>query len=261
MTDLTQKIADQQVAQNKQPSIRDLVQQQAPQIEAQLAGVLNSTAFVRTVLSEIQKTPALAQASPQSLLGAVMLAAQLKLEIGSALGHFYLTPRKDRGEQIVLPIVGYQGLIELAYRSGRVSKIETFLIREGDQFDFWADSTGGMQYTWRPGTVGEQDAPWTGVIASASPSAGGPPMWAYLPKAKVLGRRPTNWDRGPWKTHEEEMARKTAVRELAPYLPKSTEFAQAVQATRDVEERGARVEYRQEVNELIVIEQETEPTS
>lgn len=252
MSDLAQKIATKQ-AEKPAPSIKDLVQAQAPQIEAQLGGVINTPAFVRTVLSEIAKTPKLEKASPKSLLGAVMLAAQLKLEIGSALGHFYLTPRMNRGDMECVPIVGYQGLIELAYRSGRVAKIETFLIREGDQFDYWADSTGGMQYTWRPGR-GDDDRPWTGVIASASPAAGGPPMWAYLPQSRVLARRPSGWERGPWKTHEEEMARKTAVRELAPYLPKSTEFAAAVQATRQVEEQGARIEYREGVQDLLVID-------
>lgn len=252
MTDLAQVAAKAQVEKGK-PSLRDMVQAQAPQIEAQLAGALNSGAFVRAVLSEIQKTPALQQASPQSVLGSIMLAAQLKLEVGSALGHFYLTPRKDRGEQICLPIIGYQGLIELAYRSGQISKVETFLIREGDVFEYGADSRHGMRYEWRPKDM-DDARPWTGVIASASRTTGGDPIWAYLTRDKVLARRPAGWERGPWKSHEEEMARKTAVRDLAPYLPKSTEFAQAVQAQRQVEEGGARIEARAGVDELIVLD-------
>lgn len=252
MSELTQKAAKAQVEKGR-PTLRDMVQAQAPQIEAQLAGALNSGAFVRAAISEIQKSPALQQATPQSVLGSIMLAAQLKLEVGSALGHFYLTPRKDRGEQICLPIIGYQGLIELAYRSGQIAKIETFLIREGDTFDYWADSRGGLQYSWRPQSMDDQ-RPWTGVVASASRTGGGDPIWAYITRDKVLSRRPNGWERGPWKSHEEEMARKTAVRELAPYLPKSTEFAQAAQVQRQVEESGARVESRAGTDELIVVE-------
>lgn len=253
MTDLAQQIATKAVEQKAQPTIRDLVQAQQAAIETQLGGALNSGAFARAAISEIAKSADLQQATPQSVLGSIMLAAQLKLEIGPALGHFYLTPRKDKGQQICLPIIGYQGLIELAYRSGRIAKIETLLIRDGDHFDYWADSRGGLQYEWRPADF-DNDRPWTGALASASLTAGGDPIWAYLPKAKILARRPHGWERGPWKTHEEEMARKTMVREFAPYLPKSTEFAQAVKMTRDVEERGARVESITGVQDLIVVE-------
>lgn len=255
MTDLAQAAAAAQVEKGR-PTVRDMVQAQAPQIELQLGGVMNSGAFVRAALSEIAKSPQLQQASPASVLGSIMLAAQLKLEVGSALGHFYLTPRKERGEQICLPIIGYQGLIELAYRSGQISKIETFVIRDGDTFDYWADSTGGLQYSWRPASM-DDTRPWTGVIASASRTGGGQPIWAYLTRDKVLSRRPNGHEKGPWATHEEEMARKTAVRELAPYLPKSTEFAQAVQTQRQVEEQGARVESRAGMDQIIVVEGES----
>ena len=136
---LAGKIATQQVAQKKNPTIRDLIQKQETAIEAQLAGALNSGSFVRAAITEISKSPALQNATPASVLGSIMLAAQLKLEIGPALGHFYLTPRKDHGVQICVPIVGYQGLIELAYRSGRIGKIETFLVRDGDKFDHGAN--------------------------------------------------------------------------------------------------------------------------
>ena len=92
-----------------------------------------------------------------------MLAAQLKLEIGPALGHFYLTPRqvsKKEGDQWVkvwtcLPIIGFQGYIELAYRSGRVEKIETFLIRKGDKFDHGANSERGRFFDWSPADYDE----------------------------------------------------------------------------------------------------------
>lgn len=252
MSELAQAASVAQVERGK-PTLRDMVQAQAPQIEMQLAGALNSDAFVRAAISEISKSDKLQQAAPTSVLGSIMLAAQLKLEIGSALGHFYLTPRKNGDNWECVPIIGYTGLVELAYRSGQISKVETLLVREGDSFDYWADSRGGLQYSWRPASM-DDTRPWTGVIASASRTTAGDPIWAYLTREKVLARRPNGWERGPWKTHEEEMARKTAVRELAPYLPKSTEFAQAVQAQRQVEEQGARVEHRQGVEDIIVIE-------
>lgn len=224
MSELTQKAAEAK----KNPTVRDLVQAQQPAIEAQLAGALNSGAFIRAAISTIASTPDLQQATPSSVLGGIMLAAQLKLEIGPALGHFYLTPRKQGGQQVCLPIIGYQGYIELAYRSGRIEKIETFLVREGDKFDHGANSERGRFFDWLPADYDEKRK-WTGVVAMAKLKGAGT-VWAYLPEEKVLSRRPSYWASTPWKTNEEEMARKTAIRALAPYLPKSTELGQAIQA-------------------------------
>ncbi|MCS6578231.1 recombinase RecT [Curtobacterium poinsettiae] len=257
MSDLVTAAAEKQV-QRGNPTMRDLVQAQQSAIEVQLAGTINSGAFVRAAISEISKTPKLQEATPQSVLGSIMLAAQLKLEIGSALGQFYLTPRKDGGQQICLPIIGYQGFIELAYRSGRIDAIETLLIREGDAFNYWADSTGGLQFDWKP-VDHDESRPWVGAIGVAHIKGGGRPVWAYLPREKVLARRPRYWESGPWKTNEEEMARKTIVRAMAPYLPKSTEFARAVEVTREVEENGKRVDSIQGLQDLVIQEPTPDP--
>jgi recombination protein RecT len=45
-----------------------------------------------------------------------------------------------------------------------------------------------------------------------------------------MARRPQYWESGPWKTNEDEMAKKTAVRALAKYLPKSTDLGRALEA-------------------------------
>lgn len=229
MSDLSTNAAAVQVATREQPTARALVQAQRPAIEAQLAGAMNSGSFIRAAISEVSKSPELQQADATTLLGAIMLAAQLKLEIGSALGHFYLTPRKDHGKQICLPIIGYKGFIELAYRSGRIGKIETFVIRDGDQFTHGANSERGRFFDWNPKDY-DEDRPWTGVIGTAHVNGSSGVVWAYLPKAKVLERRPSFWTSTPWKTNEEEMARKTIIRAMAPYLPMSTELGKALEA-------------------------------
>lgn len=229
MTNLSTQIATKAVEQTKNPTVRDLLAKQRSAIEMQLAGAMNTDAFVRAVLSSVSKSPDLQSAEPTTLLGAVMLAAQLKLEIGPALGHFYLTPRKEHGKQICLPIIGYKGFIELAYRSGRVGKIETFLIRDGDHFTHGANSERGRFFDWTPLDY-EEKRSWTGAIVTAHINGASNVVWAYMPKEKILDRRPSYWASTPWKTNEEEMARKTMVREIAAYLPMSTDLGKAIQA-------------------------------
>ncbi len=250
MTNLSTAAATKAVAKQAQPTMRDLIQAQQAAIETQLAGAINSAAFVRAAISAIASSPQLQQADPKTVLGGIMLAAQLKLEIGPALGHFYLTPRKEKGNQICLPIIGYQGYIELAYRSGRIEKIETFLIRDGDKFDHGANSERGRFFDWNPADY-DEIREWTGVVAMAKIKGAGT-VWAYLPKDKVIARRPHYWESTPWKTNEEEMARKTGIRALAPYLPKSTDLGRAIEADEQ------KVESIAGVHELVVTRDDTE---
>lgn len=227
-SDLMQAATATSVAQKKNPTARDLVQAQLPEIEKQLAGAMNSGAFVRAAISSIAASPQLQQASTTSLLGGIMLAAQLRLEIGPALGHFYLTPRKVADRWTCLPIIGYQGYIELAYRSGRIEKIESFLVRKGDHFAHGANSERGRFFDWTPADFDEQRK-WSGVVAIAKIKNAGT-VWAYLPREKVIARRPSHWASTPWKSNEEEMARKTGIRALSAYLPKSTDLGRALEA-------------------------------
>lgn len=217
------------VAVKKNPTMKDLIEAQGKAIERQLGGAMNSDAFVRAVLSEITKQPKLMSADPATVLGGVMLAAQLRLEIGSGLGEFYLTPRKERGRDICLPIIGYQGFIKLVLRSEMVKTVQSFMVREGDDFTYGANAERGMFFEWQPRDF-EEDRPWTGVVAVAKMRDGGT-TWSYLTREQVLARRPHYWDKGtPWQTHEDEMAKKTAVRALVKYLPKSTELGKAIEA-------------------------------
>ena len=216
------------VAVKSNPTMQDLVERQMPEIEKQLAGAMSSQAFVRAVVSEIKKQPKLAAADPATVLGGVMLAAQLKLEIGSGLGEFYLTPRKDRGRDVCLPIIGFQGMIKLALRSEFVTDVHAFLVREGDQFSYGANAERGMYFEWVPRDF-DEDRTWTGVVAVARMAKGGT-TWTYLTRAQVMKRRPGYWESTPWKTNEDEMAKKSAVRALAKYLPKSTELGKALES-------------------------------
>lgn len=239
-------------AAKQNPTMKDLVEAQRAAIERQLGGAMNSDAFVRAVLSEITKQPKLMSADPKTVLGGVMLAAQLRLEIGSGLGEFYLTPRREKGNDICLPIIGFQGMIKLALRSEFVTNVEAFMVREGDDFTFGANSDRGMFYDWTPRDF-EESRDWIGVVASARMKTGGT-TWVYLTRAQVYARRPHYWDKGtPWQTHEDEMAKKTAVRALAKYLPKSTDLGRALEADEQ------KVQHVRGMDEVQISQVEDEP--
>lgn len=225
---------------NTQPTNRDQVQRMRGEIAKQLAGHMDAAAFERTVLSELNNTPALMQATPASLLGAVMLAAQLRLEIGRGMGEFWLTPRRNHGQMECVPVIGYQGIVKLALRSPLVQSVEAFLVREGDEFGYGANSERGRFFDWTPQDF-DDERPWTHAVGVARLSRGGT-VWFPLTRQAVFKRRPSNWQKTPWNDNEEAMARKTAVRALAPYLPKSTQLGQAMEADEKVVKKIAGVE-------------------
>lgn len=248
---MTTDLSAAAAAAKTNPTMKELVEAQLPAIERQLAGAMNSEAFVRAVLSEIGKTPDLMQADPKTLLGGVMLAAQLRLEIGSGLGEFYLTPRKDHGRMICLPIIGFQGMVKLALRSEFVTNVQAFIVREGDDFTYGANAERGLFYDWTPKDF-EENRPMVGVVATARMKQGGT-TWAYLTRAQIEERRPSYWQKTPWGSHPDEMAKKTAVRALAKYLPKSTDLGRALEADE------AKVQHVRGLDEVQVTRLEDEP--
>lgn len=215
---------------------RDLIGSMEHEFARALPATLTVDRFMRVALTEIRNTPELEACTAESLLGALVTAAQLGLEPGGPLGEFYLTPRTltDRAtgqkRPSVVPIIGYQGLLTLARRAG-VGQIDAVVVREGDRFEEGFDSTrGGFYSLWEPGPRGDdrKRAPELGVLAAAR-LAGGDVQHRFLTIAEVNERkaRGSAGDRGPWATDREAMVQKTGLRALSARLPRSAELALA----------------------------------
>lgn len=225
MTEIVQAL-EHRAEQAEAPTVLELLDRQAPALAA--LG-LDADRFRRVVLTEVRRTPRILECSPASFLGAVMLAGQLGLEPGP-LGHVYFVPFK----QDVQLIVGYKGYIDLAYRSGLLRSISAGTVREGDAFSFREGTRPYLDHT-PSGPAGER-AP-VAYYAVASLKSGGAPFRVLWPEdvEKVWAKAPSSSrPDSPWTTHYDEMARKTAIRRLAPFLPVSPVFAQALAADGEI---------------------------
>lgn len=207
--------------------------QMIPSMEHQFAlaaprGV-EASQIVRDALTCLRQTPKLAECDPQSVLGSLMTMAQLGLRPG-VLGHGWILPfwdNKTRGHKAQL-VLGYQGLVELAYRSGQIAKITARTVHENDHFnlEYGIDE----RLTHRPAS-GERGKP-TGYYATVK-IKGGESTFYYMSHDEMCVYR----DRfatakskdgkvfGPWKDNFEAMAKKTCVRQLSKLMPKSTDLA------------------------------------
>lgn len=201
-------------------NIIDLINRNEDELAKLLGTALTVEQFKTAALTYLRLDPKLVECNPYSIVGGLRLGAQLGLSLGP-LGHFYLAPHA--GEAVF--ILGYRGMVELAYRSGKVRRISAMVVREGDAFTF--------RYGTRPildhaptGPPGERE--WLAVYAVAELTNGGKPFEVLYPedvearrKRSALGKT----GKGPWATYTEAMWRKSAVRQLQRWLPQTPESA------------------------------------
>lgn len=214
----------------KPPSLAALVQQLTPEIKRALPRHLNPDRMARIVTTALRTVPQLADCSPASFLGCVIQCAQLGLEPCTPLGHAYLIPLRNRkqGTTDCTLIVGYKGMIELARRSGMVSNVYAYAVRDGDEFRFQL-GTKRLVHHVPSEDPDREEKPITHVYAVAV-TKHGEPEFQVLTRAQIEKRRDRSRasNAGPWVTDYEAMCLKTAVRALAPWIPQSPEFARAV---------------------------------
>lgn len=93
--------------------------------------------LLRVVFTSVMKNPKLLNCTTESLMGAIMQCAQLGLE--PILGRAHLIPyrnNKKPGNPLECQFQpGYQGLVDLAERSGQIETVKAHVVYENDHFD------------------------------------------------------------------------------------------------------------------------------
>lgn len=213
----------------EQKSIVDLILRNKPELEKLLGPSLTVEAFETATMTYLRMQPKLYECNPYSIVGGLRLGAQLGLSLGP-LDHFYLVPFK--GEATF--ILGYKGMVELAYRSGLVRRVSASVVRDGDRFEFRYGTRAVLDHT-PTGPPGERE--WTAVYAVAELTNGGKPFEVLYPEDVEARRKRSpaaKLNAGPWMTDTEAMWRKSAVRALQRWLPQTPQSALAVQVDETV---------------------------
>jgi recombination protein RecT len=222
MSDLSTRIATKQVAQAKAPTIADHLKAYEPEFQRALGQSMDAAKFAQDALTAIKANPKLGEADARSLFGALFLAAQLKLPVGGPLAQFHLTPRTVKGKLEVVPIVGYGGYVQLVMNTGTYSKVSSFLVHENDYFTSGANSERGEFYDFKQASGDRGEV--IGVVTYAKLRGADESSWVFVDADTMRAKhRPKYWEGTPWKTDEGEMFKKTGVRVLQKYLPKSAE--------------------------------------
>ena len=216
-----------ELQQKKISTVRQLLKRNAGPIKSALPVHMSADRFLRIALTCLQKTPKLMDCTPESFLGAVMTAAQLGLEPDGITGMAYLIPYA--GKVNFQP--GFQGLMELARRSGEISQIIPRSVREGDEFRY----NYGVDKDELHHIEGEGEVP--GAITHVYcivRMKDGTSSFEVWPIARIEAHRHrySEASKGkkdsPWETHFEAMAMKTLIIRALKYAPKSVELQKAI---------------------------------
>ncbi|PHI05716.1 recombinase RecT [Fusobacterium polymorphum] len=210
--------------ENKSKTIFDVIQAGAKQFATALPKHVNSERFVRIAITTIRQNPKLAKCSQESLLGALMVSAQLGLEPGT-LGQCYLIPfeNKKAGTVECQFQIGYKGLIELLRRSGQLSDIYSYTVYENDDFNIEYGLSRTLTHKPNFDERGEIKGFYAVAILKDGAKA-----FEYMTKDEVTHHeekyRKGSYKNDVWNKNFEEMAQKTVVKKLLKWLPVSVEF-------------------------------------
>jgi recombination protein RecT len=212
---------NKELLQKIQPRFTEIVDEKTFKIECSFA------------VQAFNKNDYLNKATPESKLQSVLNVAQTGLTLNPVRNHAYLIPRSMNGRIECNLMPSYRGLVHLIMRTGQVMKIDSQVVREGDEFDYELGLRPNI--THKPSG---SDSEITHVYAFAK-LINGEVMVEVMTKEEI-DRVRSNSDSyksyvskgfpSPWVQWESAMARKVVIKRLAKYLPEGKEWEQVSRA-------------------------------
>src|SRR5690242_15937674 len=139
---LTEQL-ERRAAPQETRNVQDLIAAMTPELVKSLQSESAAEILLRHYYSAIRYNDLLLQCSPDSLIGALLLSAQVRLEPGP-LGHVYLVPyyNGERKVHEVVWMLGYVGIVELARRGGARGLTATVAYDGDETVRPWQDEKG-----------------------------------------------------------------------------------------------------------------------
>jgi recombination protein RecT len=203
-------------------TFKDLLVKRQGAMKQIAANGIDPQRVIQVLLASIQKTPSLANCTQESIFRCAMHAVELGFYPGSVDQKAYLVPFKD---QCTL-IVGYKGMVELAYRSRLIKSIRARAVYEGDRFTYKDGLSPVLD--WEPGETPRDPKKITHAYCIVETKDGGV-IYDVMTKAEIdaiRGRSKASGS-GPWVTDYAEMAKKTIMRRTLKMAPMSIEMVKA----------------------------------
>lgn len=248
--------------------LRQLLDGQRKQLNAALGGTANLDRYIRVVLTAFGRGGGkLHECPPSSVYAAALQAAQLGLSVDPLVGEAYLVPRwnKNRGCQWCSLIVGFHGLLRRVRASGEIASVDAGVVYVGDDFSYergsdpWIKHSGDVDEDQPPGGGGASSVRCAWAIAHFK-AEGSKPRTEITRKWQIESSRiASGASFGPWVTHYDRMAQKTALRRLCAVLPMDDLTREAIAREEIAEATGEVVEVETDITEAQWVDSPEQP--
>lgn len=206
--------------QDKPKTIAGLITDMKSEIARALPKGMDADRIARLALTQVKKTPRLAECTAQSFAGALLTSSAIGLEPG-VNGECYLVPYRDRktGETECQLIVGYQGIAKLYWQSPLAEYIDTQWVGENDEFDYMKGLNPYLEHRPARGDRGKPILYYAVVRIKGSSQ----PIWDVFTAEQIqILRKGKVGTSGDIADPQRWMERKTALKQVLKLAPKST---------------------------------------
>ncbi len=231
-----------------------LISQQIPAMQMAVGGATpqerqrRAERMARIALTALRKDSKLAQCTPESFLGSLMICAQLDLEPNTPQGLAHLIAYENRAKKVLecqfQP--GYPGLMELAYRSGKVNYFHADIVYRKEVESGLFTYTKGLRPNIRHDVDILGDCREGEIVAAYAVAevVNGSVVFRVIDrndaeraKKSSPSLRGGRAEYSAWNTNPDAMWMKTAIKRLCSFLPKTEHLSMALELD-DKAERG-----------------------
>lgn len=222
---------------NDHPTIAR-IQAQAAKFAEAMPNVMTPDRFMRIAIGAIRKNPKLLECDPLSLMGSLLVAAQLGFEVNTPSGHFYLIPRWNKKTQRMEADgqIGYKGWMDLLQRTDKVQSMTAEVVYEKDHFLYTLGDDPKIEH--KP-NLGERGRPIAYYVSVKLTNGGVFRKVLSRSDVEKYRARSKSPDAGPWISDYDAMALKTTFLRLVTWLPKSLEMKRADNYENTIEAQGS----------------------
>jgi len=238
-------MADIIKTQPPQTTLAQLIQQKMASFADVATKYLSPERLVKLAQLAISKMPDLQKVPATDIIAELINCSRLGLE-PNVEGGRWLLPFKRHGKNggpdryELVAITDYRGLIDIARRSGEVVAIHSDMRHAKDHWEYWVDSSGDtlvhLKHEIADGARGDMMGSYAIVKLR-----GGEVQAAYLTMDEIAEAKDSSASKdsqySPWQKRFASMAKKTAVRRLYNFLPKTPEIQAAREVLAEEEER------------------------
>lgn len=219
----------------------NIVKSEFKAIETRFVELTDKNTFEKECSFALQlfsKNEFLNKATTESKLQAVLNVANIGLTLNPALKFAYLVPRSRKvGGQFIVEAClepSYQGLVKLITDTGSAKTIYAHLVYEGDEFQEILGTGVEIRH------VPKRQSKEVVLVYAVAVLHDGTKQVDVMPisdihEIRAMSESYKAWEKNKalpcvWNTHFGEMARKTVIRRLTKYLPKTDRFEKVAKA-------------------------------